>query len=72
MLHFAIRDHGSQWPKVVPIIVWAMRESSSETLGIPPYMCVFGRLPRGPLAVLRDNWLGMNDLPTNFDKSVDQ
>jgi len=49
-----------------------MRESSSETLGISPYMCVFGRLPRGLLAVLRDNWLGMKDLPTNFGKLVNQ
>jgi len=39
-----------------------MRESVNETTNVAPYTAVFGQLPRGPLAVLRDVWLNEADL----------
>ena len=44
--------HLKQWYVYLPCILWALRESVNETTGVPPWLLAFGRLPRGPLAVL--------------------
>jgi len=31
---------------------------------------VYGKLPRGPLAVLKENWSGQRELPLNLGKST--
>ena len=31
-----------------------------------PYMLVYGRLPRGPLAVLKESWTGDINLPSRL------
>jgi len=49
-----------------------MRECSNATTGIPPYTLLFGRLPRGPLSVLRDTWQGDMELPPGLGKSAEQ
>jgi len=33
-------------------------------------MMVYGRLPRGPLAVLKENWCGLRDAPLNLGQST--
>src|SRR6218665_1994980 len=43
--------------------VWAIREVPNATTGVAPYMLVYGRLPRGPLAVLKESWTGGINLP---------
>ena len=35
-----------------------------------PYTLLYGRLPKGPLAFLKDSWAGELELPPNLDKSV--
>jgi len=72
MLHHAIRENGTDWPKVVPFLVWSLRETPSETTGVAPYMCVYGFLPSGPLNLLKKNWAGECDLPPGFGKSATQ
>jgi len=52
------------------MILFALRESVNETTNVPPYMLVYGRLPIGPLAVLRDMWLNEGDYPTPQNKST--
>src|SRR6218665_3383309 len=54
MIHHVIIDNPSQWNKIIPFTVWAIREVPNATTGVAPYMLVSGRLPRGPLAVLRE------------------
>ena len=72
MLHHVILDNPSSWHKYVPFMTWAMRECSNATPGVPPYTLLFGRLPRGPLAVLRDSWQGDIELPVGLGKSAEQ
>jgi hypothetical protein len=72
MLHHVILDNPSSWHKYVPFMTWAMRECSNATTGVPPYTLLFGRLPRGPLAVLRDSWQGDIELPVGLGKSAEQ
>ena len=71
MLAHVIREHGRQWHKIVPLMVWALRQVPNSTTGTSPYMLVYGRTPRGPLAVLKETWAGERDIPVNLGKPVD-
>jgi len=53
MLWKFTQDHKSQWNNYVPLLVLALREVPNATTGVSPYMLVYGRTPRGPLAVLK-------------------
>ena len=51
-------DHLKSWHQYLGFVLWALRESPNETTGVPPWVMVYGRLPRGPSAVLKENWCG--------------
>ena len=70
MLHHAIRESPREWHKVIPYIVWAYQEAPNSTTGVAPYMLLCDRLPKGPLAILKDSWAGELELPPNHGKSV--
>src|SRR6218665_1670782 len=63
MIHHVIIDNPRQWHKIIPFTVWAIREVPNATTGVAPYMLVYGRLQRGPLAVLKESWTGDINLP---------
>ena len=63
-------EHPRQWHTHLACILWALREAPNETIGAPPWLIAFGRLPRGPLAILRDSWIGSEDLPFNLGKGI--
>jgi len=56
MLHFAMRDYGRQWHLVVSYLVWSLREVPNSTTGYSPHLSLFGRMPRGPLCILKESW----------------
>jgi hypothetical protein len=58
----------SQWHKYLPFILFAIREIPADQTGIPPFAYVYGHLPRGPLAVLRDR----GRMTFEFDKSAEE
>jgi hypothetical protein len=62
-------DHPKQWHKYLGFVLWALREVPNETTGVAPWMLAFGRLPRGPLAVLKETWCGERDFPLDFGKT---
>src|SRR6218665_3168636 len=66
MIHHVIIDNPRQWHKIIPFTVWAIREVPNATTGVTPYMLVYGRLPRGPLAVLKERWTGDINLPSRL------
>ena len=61
MLHNVIQQHGRQWHKFVPLMLWALREVPNATTDASPYLLVYGRCPRGPLVVLKESGTGEND-----------
>ncbi len=65
-------EHPRQWHKYLPFVLWALREVPNETTNCPPFLLVYGKLPRGPLAILKDNWEGRRDLPLSLGKSADE
>ena len=54
MLHHIMQQHGRQWHKCVPLMLWALREVPNTTMGTSPYMLVYDHNPRGLLAVLKE------------------
>jgi len=52
--------------------MWALREVLNETTGAAPYLLVYGRMPRGPLALLRETWMGDRELPVGFGKKAEK
>ena len=40
------------------------------TTGIPPYQMMYGRVPRRPLAILKESWCGERDIPVGIGGSV--
>jgi len=52
------------------MILFALRESVSETTGVAPYTLVYGRLHVGPLAVLKNMWINESDFPAPKTKST--
>jgi len=51
-------------------VLWALREASNSTTNAPPWLLAFDRLPRGPLSVLRDSWVGTEIPPLSLGKTV--
>ncbi|XP_064083906.1 uncharacterized protein LOC135199681 [Macrobrachium nipponense] len=45
------------WDEGVKFLLFAIRESPQESLGVSPFEMVYGRLLRGPLALIKDEWL---------------
>lgn len=65
-------DHPRRWHEYLPFIMWCLREVPNSTSGVPPWSLVFGHLPKGPLAILKDNWCGEHQPPISFGKSTTQ
>ena len=63
MLHHVCRNNPKQWYKLLPLVLWCIRESKNQTLGVSPYMMVFGRNPSNPLGIIKDSWTGKDNLP---------
>ena len=71
MRFHVIQQHGRQWHRVIPLVVWTLREVPNATTGVSPYMLVYGRLPRGPLAVLKEAWSDQRDVSADLGKPVE-
>ena len=48
----------SQWDRFVPAVLFAYREIPQETTGFSPFELLYGREPRGPMAVLQELFIG--------------
>ena len=49
-----------------PLMTWALREVPNATTGVSPYM--YGRVPRGPLVVLKTSWTGERDVSLHWGR----
>ena len=61
--------HPKEWFKLLPFVLWSFRERPSSTTHISLFTLVYGTLPRGPLAILRDSWSGERELPFHLGKN---
>lgn len=65
-------DHPQQWHKYLGFALWALREVPNETTGVPPWVLAFGHLPRGPLSILKETWIGERELPLDLGSSTEK
>ena len=63
-------DKPKMWHKHLGFVLWSIRDTPHSTTGIPPSTLVWGRLPRGPLAVLKAAMTGKTELPLNLGKTA--
>ena len=57
MIKTYCHDHEKDWDEGVPLLLFATREVIQESLGFSPFDLVFGHSVRGPLKLLKDQWL---------------
>lgn len=50
-------ESGKDWDEGQPLLLFAVRETVQESLGFSPAELVFGHTVRGPLKMLKENWL---------------
>ena len=60
------------WHKLLPFVLWSLRERPSSTTHISPYTMVYGTLPQGPLSVLKESWVGERPLPFSIGKKPEK
>jgi len=65
-------DNPKSWHKHLGFVLWAIRETPNATTGVPPALLAWGRVPRGPLAILKDTMTGKVELPLNLGKTVSE
>ena len=61
-------ENPKSWHKHLGYIMWALREVLNETTHVPPALLAWGRIPRGPLAILKETWCGERELPPGLGK----
>ena len=49
-------DNISVWDELVPYLLFAVRSSVNESVGLSPFNIIFGHKVRGPLEMLRESW----------------
>ena len=59
-------DNLKDWDEGIPLLLFAVRESVQETLGFSPFELVFGHMVRGPLKILKESWLAVDDDPVSL------
>lgn len=50
-------ESGKDWDEGLPLLMFAVCETVQESLGFSPAELVFGHTVRGPLKMLKENWL---------------
>ena len=59
-------DNEKDWDEGISLLLFAVRESVQESLGFSPFELVFGHSVRGPLMLLKENWLSENTESLNL------
>jgi transposase InsO family protein len=58
----------SGWHKLLPFVLRTLRGKPNATTHISPFTLVCGRIPRGPLFLIKDYWFSQQELPFNVGK----
>ena len=51
-------DKPNGWEEDIPYVLFAIRSSPNNSLGVSPFELVFGHNVRGPLEILKESWEG--------------
>ena len=59
-------DTEKDWDEGIHLLLFAVRESVQESLGVSPFELVFGHSVRGPLKLLKEKFLSNDETPLNL------
>ena len=63
MLRKYCHETKRNWDEGIPFVLFAARDAVQESLGFAPNELVFGHTVRGPLKVLKDEWMAAGPSP---------
>lgn len=63
MMKKMCEERPKDWDRYVTPLLFAYREAPQESTGFAPFELLYGRVVRGPLAILRELWTGDIDEP---------
>lgn len=63
MLRKMCEERPKDWDRYINPLLFAYREAVQESTGFSPFELLFGRVVRGPLAILHELWTGEVDEP---------
>ena len=66
MIRLYCFDTEKDWVEGIHLLLFAVRESVQESLGFSPFELVFGHTVRGPLKLLKEEFLSQKDTPLNL------
>ena len=58
MIRRVASDRPRDWDRYIAPLLFSYRELPNESTGFSPFELMFGRSPRGPMALLKDMWTG--------------
>jgi len=56
------KSQPKQGHRLIPLVLWSIRESRNQTLGTSPFMMTMARNPRNLLSLIKETWSGKNPL----------
>ena len=59
-------DTEKDWDEGIHLLLFAVRESVQESLGLSPFELVFGHSVRGPLKLMKEKFLSNDETPLNL------
>ena len=63
-------DHESDWDEGLDLVLFAIRDSKSESMGFSPFQLLYGREIRGPLKETGINNQNLNKSPIQYIKDL--
>ena len=71
LLHIVMNsDKPREWHLKLPYLLFAYRTVPHRTTGLSPYQMVFGSIPRGPLSVLSEAFIGKCNSGSKVKRTV--
>ena len=65
MLRKFVHDEPKTWDKVLPYVLFSYREVPESSTGFSPFELVYGWPIRGPLSIIKENWLEQENQETS-------
>ena len=65
MLRKFVHDEPKTWDKVLPYVLFSYREVPEASTGFSPFELLYGWPIRGPLSIIKENWLEQENQETS-------
>ncbi|XP_019854474.1 PREDICTED: uncharacterized protein LOC109583528 [Amphimedon queenslandica] len=66
MLRKVLEGERKNWDHMIPYVLFAYREVPQSTLGFSPFELLYGQEVRGPLDVLKEEWIHSTEIETDI------